>query len=608
MNSPESCLMFEETKNTGNDYFPPFQPPYHHPLMDGHTHNQPRPGIYVDGVCSYYLNEKEGVSYPELHYQYQEACEEKPSSNKERKRKQASSPSAASGQNCHPSSLSPLVEKNFLGARVLNGQLLLKQASSESMVSGMTDNAGTSSSFSWDFDCDEEKLEVQKLIISDYNSSISFQGVKGIGVSDDNIALGEIEHSEDDEETTEIELIEVKSNGVLLAEREIQEREEGSFLDEKGEFVGGIVVDPVSSGEFLEMLHPAARRTLLAQHHSFCGEMKKPENRSVSLLSMNYAESESTNSTIAASVPMLVIAAAGAGVPVMVGALGNASDQAENSGRCLTLPGGRTLALGKATSSSSSVNGNKIPISNNGKRKGISNDDNLSVMAVTAASSSVASICSSVSGNFEAVGGSTTSNGAVPFSPNYTASGHRSKFFNEPWGLRSSVYNKFILHFQNVYNTHNVQALMSSVLYRCCLPSMERVLNLWVHFSEPDRMKLVGSRTVQGHEKFLSGYQHVFEKLPDCVMVYQETTVHQLPNDRGVMSITPYSYFFTCILPPAVGTTKPRVAEIECFTQHVNYYDVNDRIVKEVHHITINSCSDPTISQMELIRYVGLSS
>ncbi len=94
---------------------------------------------------------------------------------------------------------------------------------------------------------------------------------------------------------------------------------------------------PSANNDFLQGLRPADRRAMLALHYSFCGEMKKPENQGIGLLSQT-KDPVVVNSSNMSICPI-------AGVPLMVGALGNYPS--ENSGRTLTLPGGKILPLGK---------------------------------------------------------------------------------------------------------------------------------------------------------------------------------------------------------------------------------------------------------------------
>jgi hypothetical protein len=167
---------------------------------------------------------------------------------------------------------------------------------------------------------------------------------------------------------------------------------------------------------------------------------------------------------------------------------------------------------------------------------------------------------------------------------------------------------------------------------------MTREVKLWTHSKPTPEIwrgpvietgedvcayKMVGIRRVAGSQSLMYGYRHVFEKLPDCLMVFQShcTSVRYLEDSRQTVVTAPYMYFFTALVPvtgledPLMNTTlsspsnngiKMKAIDIECSVNYVMYYNEIGRIERDCFHITITGCSDPSVSQSEIIRYVGL--
>lgn len=253
----------------------------------------------------------------------------------------------------------------------------------------------------------------------------------------------------------------------------------------------------------------------------------------------------------------------------------------------------------------------------------------------------------------------------------YETAGVRADIrLNEHWSLRTSIYDKFIAHFQVHYNSHDATALMEQVFYPCCQKDMIRELKLWTHKptnqcldpikygdrdlgegmragmdgdSEIEKQEeeeeevdwmthnspsinayfLAGSRRVLGSHSLFLGYRHMFEKLPDCVMLFHShrTTVTHLPDIGRTVVVAPYTYYFTVVVPasgledpqyttvfpsPAYPGLMMKAVEIECRVWYVTRYNALGRVESECFHITITGCSDPSLTQDDVTRYVGL--
>ncbi len=255
----------------------------------------------------------------------------------------------------------------------------------------------------------------------------------------------------------------------------------------------------------------------------------------------------------------------------------------------------------------------------------------------------------------------------------YETAGVRADIqLNEHWSLRTSIYDKFIAHFQVHYNSHDATALMEQVFYPCCQKDMIRELKLWTHKptnqclgpikygdrelvgevtaggieqypgdAEEEKQEeeevnwmthdspsinayfLAGSRRVLGSHSLFLGYRHMFEKLPDCVMLFDShrTTVTHLPDIGRTVVVAPYAYYFTVVIPasgledpqytavfpsPAFPGMMMKAVEIECRVWYVTRYNALGRVDSECFHITLTGCSDPSLTQDDVIRYVGL--
>jgi hypothetical protein len=220
-----------------------------------------------------------------------------------------------------------------------------------------------------------------------------------------------------------------------------------------------------------------------------------------------------------------------------------------------------------------------------------------------------------------------------------TSSSKRKHMFvelDEPWVLRASIYNKFIAYFQGLYNSHDATALVSRLFQPCCSPDMKRELRLWSHQStktglspieyysnledvetpaEADVFRLVGIRRVSGSERIFRGYQHMFDKLPDCVMTFHShcSTVRHLEESGKTIVIAPYTYYFSVLVPmkddllsSTTSQRKLKVVETECRVWYVTCYNAQGLVERDCFHIVITACNDPNVTQNDIVEYIGL--
>ncbi len=215
----------------------------------------------------------------------------------------------------------------------------------------------------------------------------------------------------------------------------------------------------------------------------------------------------------------------------------------------------------------------------------------------------------------------------------------------EPWILRTSIYDKFIAFFQGLYNRHDATALMQQLFQPCCSPDMTRELKLWTHKAtnkglenieylvngadvksptlslsvkpKVNALRLVGMRRVFGSHNFFQGYKHMFDKLPDCIMLFHpNSTKVMYSEDTGrTVVVAPYTYLFTALVPHRNDNDgaifpcfKPnmKAVEAECNVWYVTRYNSQGRIESDCFHITITGCSDPTVTQNDIVQFVGL--
>ncbi len=156
---------------------------------------------------------------------------------------------------------------------------------------------------------------------------------------------------------------------------------------------------------------------------------------------------------------------------------------------------------------------------------------------------------------------------------------------DEPWILRLTVYEKILEQFQHFYNSHDAIGISSLFLFPFCDSQVIRAVNFWnrgnnhVHSNNnhiilphyqrhylqqpqllptiPDatsstesQITLMKSVTMQGAQYIVSAFAHIFERFPDCLILFHATRVHYSNDGSLVVLRAPYTYFLKMVLPP----------------------------------------------------------
>jgi hypothetical protein len=162
---------------------------------------------------------------------------------------------------------------------------------------------------------------------------------------------------------------------------------------------------------------------------------------------------------------------------------------------------------------------------------------------------------------------STITTTTAPHGCNGTAQGNLnvSSFvpqvlLQEPRILRTSIYEKFVTHFQQFHNEQDALGLVSLVLYPCFAPGIVRETNFWMRSPLSVKMEIAGSRSSIGTEGVYEHYSQFFETFSDALLIYEKTTIkpvmyrcaeHGLSSSEKAMMmvVTPFTYFLTLVLP-----------------------------------------------------------
>jgi hypothetical protein len=132
--------------------------------------------------------------------------------------------------------------------------------------------------------------------------------------------------------------------------------------------------------------------------------------------------------------------------------------------------------------------------------------------------------------------------------------------------------------------------------------------------SSNSNLAMVWKRSVQGEVCYRGGYEYLFNKLPDCIILFHSVQIHY--HHKGTVVIAPYTYFFTVAVKisdanneshQSNSTNKSsamKLIQIEVVGCKVNYYNIDNKIVRQAEHIALKSCSDPSLSTADIILLV----
>jgi hypothetical protein len=137
-----------------------------------------------------------------------------------------------------------------------------------------------------------------------------------------------------------------------------------------------------------------------------------------------------------------------------------------------------------------------------------------------------------------------------------------------------SIYEKMMIHFQHFYNDHDSLSLSALLFFPLCQTHIKRTTMFWnpttwnaernPFFTDRQDLTLLHSVTHHGKEILANLCEHIFEKLPDSLIVLHDLTIKELKtNDseregeeegeeeeegggggEGVILYVPYDYLF----------------------------------------------------------------
>lgn len=124
---------------------------------------------------------------------------------------------------------------------------------------------------------------------------------------------------------------------------------------------------------------------------------------------------------------------------------------------------------------------------------------------------------------------------------------------------------------------------------------------------------MVWKRTVEGEVCYRGGFEYLFKQLPDCIMVFHSVECRH--HSGGTTVIAPFSFFFTIVVPvPTTSqpTTSPslsndshhKMVSVEVVGYNINYYNHDNKIIRQAQHSTLKSCSDPGLSPLDVMKAV----
>ncbi len=130
-------------------------------------------------------------------------------------------------------------------------------------------------------------------------------------------------------------------------------------------------------------------------------------------------------------------------------------------------------------------------------------------------------------------------------------------YLHEPHILRLSVYEKFVRQYLYYYNTHDTDGMVDNALLPCCSNNVVRQNYLWgirpvlnpINGMIEDRVVVVDDKTYIGVDSFKMMFNMIFDKLPDAVMVYEQSRIRYDSINKETQVFTPLSAMFTCIIP-----------------------------------------------------------
>jgi hypothetical protein len=215
---------------------------------------------------------------------------------------------------------------------------------------------------------------------------------------------------------------------------------------------------------------------------------------------------------------------------------------------------------------------------------------------------------------------------------------------HEPYVLRMSVYQKLAIHLQHFYNDQDILSIESLILYPLCTPSVVKTLYFWEStqsgsLSVPSDVNknnqklnklLLHTITFQGSQGISDACAHIFETLPDNVIVYHPTNIYVQDEDcedvatttglsspssnahRGIIVKVPYSYFFQMPmngLPSSSSSSNTSTNLIDVELQgcaELTFSNDSNHSIAHIHdHVTLAKSSTGTLTMKQVMQYMG---
>jgi hypothetical protein len=123
------------------------------------------------------------------------------------------------------------------------------------------------------------------------------------------------------------------------------------------------------------------------------------------------------------------------------------------------------------------------------------------------------------------------------------------------------------MQYQHYYNAQDAEKLVSSLMFPCCAPTVIRQNKLWAakqtrpnNYSvscgelitkgpvSKGRLQVIQDTTFIGLQSMQIIFQMIFQKMPDCTMVYEDSRIHTIPG-VGTFVYTPLHLFCSVPVP-----------------------------------------------------------
>ncbi len=124
---------------------------------------------------------------------------------------------------------------------------------------------------------------------------------------------------------------------------------------------------------------------------------------------------------------------------------------------------------------------------------------------------------------------------------------------SEPDILRISIYEKFVRQYQFYYNAHDTEGMLTTTMLPYCSKDVVRQNCLWGMRPKVNpltrileqKLVVVDTTTYCGIQSFGVTFNMIFQRVPDAVIVYQQSRTKYDANMKITQIYTPFSIFCT---------------------------------------------------------------